>query len=67
MLARLISSSMLAGMVAVDQPHHDAIILVLTPPPLVTSRAAMFAQDGPFNDCSRLLPRASLCLTPIRC
>jgi len=53
MLARLISSSMLAGMVAVDQPHHDAIILVLTPPPLVTSRAAMFAQDGPFNDCSR--------------
>ena len=37
MLARLISSSMLAGMVAVDQPHHDAIILILTPPPLVTS------------------------------
>src|SRR6266851_8494552 len=35
-LARLISSSMLAGMVAVDQPHHYTIILILTPPPLVT-------------------------------
>jgi hypothetical protein len=28
MLARLISSSMLAGIVAVDQPHHYTIILI---------------------------------------